>query len=421
MDCGKMSIIFGSNESVECNYGENMNTLVVAPPGGGKTFSIVSPNIINNNGCSMFIDDKKGNLYHTHSKRLKKEGYKVYCFNLINFKGNIHYNPFSLLRTRNDIHKIVNFLIPDEKTGKDPYWIDSARELAECLIEILMHDNKPVTFESFISLLHMTGTDEVDDLCDFGEWSNEYVFKVIAKQKNRGEDYAGMERYKSIRKNAKDTWRSIRSSCISAVAAFDSDELFTVTDKTTIDFTRMADEKVAIFVTSSDINNTYAPLVKFMYRDILEKLIHYADNMCIDNNSMLPQHVRFILDDFASGTIMEGFENIIANCRSRNISFLICIQSLTQLRGLYGSMVDSILDCINYKVYFSSSNLNTQRYLSEIMNIPLLDIQKMGKEDLCLEKINCCPKFIKRLTCDEIVNLLNKNSVKAANKKDCYK
>ncbi|MBE6035100.1 MAG: hypothetical protein E7222_10455 [Clostridiales bacterium] len=405
----KIGLILGEDEYIEGKFGDNMNALIVGPPGGGKTYSVVSPNIVKSNGCSMFIDDKKGNLYHKHKEQLEKEGYKVYCFNLINFKGDMHYNPFETLKTRDDIHKIVNFLIPEEKNSYDPYWTDSARELAEAIIGILMLGDKPVTFRSLIKLIHKTGT-KYEMVGNVETPTEDYVDELINSMRIVGKECTAMDRYKSLRQNAPDTWRSVRASCISALSVYDSDNIFEVTDETTMDFNQMATKKVALFVTSSDINGAYAPLVQLMYRDIVQRLIEFADNNYVEKNSMLPQHVRFILDDFASGTVMNGFERVIANCRSRNISFMLCIQSLTQLKGLYRDMADSILDCINYKVYFSSSNLATQQHLSVIMDVPLSDIQELGCEDICIEQINRVPRFGKRYPAD---TLFTKSKVKS--------
>lgn len=395
----KIGLILGNEEEINGKFGDNMNALIVAPPGGGKTYSVVSPNIVKNNGCSMFIDDKKGNLYHKHKKQLEEEGYKVYCFNLINFKGNLHYNPFDSVKTRDDIHKMVNVLIPDEKIGYDPYWIDTARELLEALMDILLQTCKPFTLESLIDLAHKTGT-KYRMVKNSDEPEEDYIDKLIDALKTVGKECKGMDRYKSLRQNAPDTWRCVRSSCIAALSVYDSDNLFKITDKTTMDFSEMATEKVALFVTSSDVNGAYAPMVQFMYRDIVHRLIEMADNDYRKKNSMLPQHVRFILDDFASGTVLNGFERIIANCRSRNISFLICIQSLTQLEGLYKEMTNSVLDCFNYRVYFSSANLSTQKYLSAIMNVPLCDIQEFKQDDICIEQINQIPRMGKRYPAD---------------------
>ena len=393
-----IKLILGRNEVINGKYGDNMHSIIVAPPGGGKTYSVVSPNIADNCGCSMFIDDKKGNLYHKHKKQLIEEGYKVYCFNLINFDGNVHYNIFDNVEKRDDVHKLVTFLMPDEKIGRDPFWIDTARELTEAIIEIMRENDETLSLKSLISFLHSKVGLEYNRK---GSLEDDAVINIIKRHREQGKEYPSMDKYISLHHIAADTFRSIFATCKSCLQPFDSDELFSVTDTTTLNFTDMANEKIALFVTSSDINSSYSPLVQLMYRNIVMKLVEYADNNYLNNNSMLPLHVRFILDDFASGTRMPDFENVIANCRSRNISFLLCVQSLEQLHGIYGNKTAALLDCINYKVFFPSSNLSTQEYMSTIMNVPLSDIQELGEEDICIEQLYRIPRFAKRYSYNE--------------------
>ncbi len=266
----------------------------------------------------------------------------------------------------------------------------------------MLQDDKPITFKGLIDLLHKTSVKNIS-IGGRGVATSDEVDLLIANLKAKGKYCVGMERYNSIKNVALETWSCIISSSISYLACFDSDKLYSVTDKTTIDFTQMAKQKIAIFVTSSDINAAFEPMIQLMYREIVQKLFELSDTKYVKQGSMLPHHVRFILDDFASGTIMEGFERIIANCRSRNISFLLCIQSRTQLEGIYKGMTDTILDCINYKVYFSSANLNTQKYLSTITDKPLSEIQELGQNDICIEQIYCVPRFGRRFPMDRLM------------------
>ena len=118
---------------------------------------------------------------------------------------------------------------------------------------------------------------------------------------------------------------------------------------------------------------------------------------------MLPIPVRFFIDDFASGTRQADFENIIANCRSRNISYILCFQSISQLRALYGKKADGILDCLEYQVYFGTSNVETNQYLSDAANMPCDKIQRM-RHDQVLVLHRCEPaRLIARNRPEELV------------------
>lgn len=167
-----------------------------------------------------------------------------------------------------------------------------------------------------------------------------------------------------------------------------------MTEETSIDIEELANYKIALFIITSDTDTSLDPLIKLIYRQIMGKLLAYAD---LEEDGMLARHVRFILDDFASGCIMDGFQNIIANARSRNISFTLCIQSLAQLESLYGKIAKSIMECINYKVYFPSANFETQQYIARLLNCPVEDVQIMPADKICLERIYDKPRIIERI------------------------
>lgn len=376
--------IVGKDEKINYAPGENGMLLLVGPPGCGKTYSVITPNIVCNNGCSMFIDDKKGNLYRKCSKKLVEQGYKVYNMNLIDFSGNLHVNIFEYAKNRRDIVKLVHFLIPENPNEKDTFWTDTSRMLAIALIEIGKKEYKQFTLKHLIYLAEHLPTKE-DDFS--------LVDEIVDKQSIRFGELPAHSLYRSVRNCAEGTWLSIRISLNSALSYLNEESLFSITDTTNIDFKTLGDEKVAIFITSSDTDSSLDAFVKLIYRQVCNTLIEYAD---ASEYSALNNHVRFILDDMASGATIPDFDCILANCRSRNISFIIGIQSLNQLKGLYGKKADAILDCINVRLYFSSANLSSMQYLSEIMNEPLCNIQMMREDEICLERRNSLPKIIKR-------------------------
>lgn len=399
----KIRLILGDNCEITGKPGDNLNALAVAPPGGGKTYSFMTPNILLSDGCSFFVDDKKGVLYNRCKDTLEQQGYKVYYMDLVKGCGNIHYNPFSSIVSNDDVRKIVYYLLPDTYQSNDPFWINSARNLAELLIQIGRVYYNSFNMKSFLNLLYRTST----GLDQFNRPQNEYVVQLVnsdMKKADQVQEY--FNRFLKMRTIAHDTWTCIREMCISICSNYNLEKLFSVTDETTFDFRLMGKEKIALFITSSDTDATLAPFVQVMYYDICNKLITMADTECLDNNNMLFQHVRFLLDDFASGTRMDNFENVIANARSRNISFLLGIQSLSQLYALYHDMSETILDCIRYKVYFPSNNLKTLEYMSTIMNVPLSDVQTMGDNDICIERPGKIPSFHKRYCIDtSLINI----------------
>ena len=83
----------------------------------------------------------------------------------------------------------------------------------------------------------------------------------------------------------------------------------------------------------------------------------------------LPVPVRFILDDFATNTVIPDFDNVISVIRSRNICASIIIQSLSQLEGLYGhAKAMTIINNCDNCLYLGGQDVETANYFSLKMN-----------------------------------------------------
>ena len=107
----------------------------------------------------------------------------------------------------------------------------------------------------------------------------------------------------------------------------------------------------------------------------MNELCNYADYECKD--SRLPVPVRFILDDFGTNCRIHGFENMISNIRSRDISATLILQSEAQLKQGYGESSHTIIDNCDTIVYMGGNDVETARMISERCNQPLQKILNM--------------------------------------------
>mgnify|MGYP002668295296 FL=1 len=92
------------------NHRRNLNVLVVGGSGAGKTRFYAKPNIMQCN-TSYIIADPKGEMLRATAPLLLENGYDVKVFNLINPEDSDGYNPFTYIRTDEDVIKLVSNLI----------------------------------------------------------------------------------------------------------------------------------------------------------------------------------------------------------------------------------------------------------------------------------------------------------------------
>ena len=110
-------------------------------------------------------------------------------------------------------------------------------------------------------------------------------------------------------------------------------------------------------------------LVNLFYTQAFQALCRSADRDYADHR--LPILVRFMLDDFAAGTVIPYFDNLISVIRSREISVSIVIQSLTQLEGLYGAAAaTTIINNCDNCLYLGGQDVHTAKFISEKVNRP---------------------------------------------------
>lgn len=387
---GKINLLLADQISVAGKPGENMNMVVVGPPGCGKTFSYMLPTILTENECSMVIDDKKGYLYKQTAKSLEERGYLVFKIDFTNFTGNLSYNCFEKLETEEDVMRLADFIVPPQGNNVDRFWENSAKALFRALVQIAQHEHpEGLNLEKFMGIFNLCGVKSAE----YEEEPDE-IEQLIESHRNIGFEYDGMYEYSKLKGASDRTWSCILNSLRVELQKYKSKALYNITDCTTLSFAFWGTAKIALFVISSDTDASMYPMVQLLYREMVDSLIKHADQY---ENGRLPVHVRFLVDDFASGVQQTQFENVIANCRSRNISYLLGFQSMSQLRALYKERSESILDCVNYMIFYSSSNNETNTYLSKAMQRPLREIQQMDDNTVCLIRRGQMSRFAKRV------------------------
>lgn len=391
-------LLLADGIEVQGKPGENVNSVVVGPPGCGKSFSYMLPTILCEDECSMVIDDKKGSLYNKSANVLREKGYLVYKIDFTNYSGNFHYNCFTNIKTDEDIMRFADFIIPSQGNNADRYWEMSSKSLLRCLVEIARHEwGECLNLEKFIGIFNKCG-DKNDEECDEdGNMLPDGIERILKRHRAMGDQYEAMEEYSRIKSVPEKTWNCTLNSLRVELMKYSSQRLYKMTSETSFHFPLMGNQPVAVFVVSSDTDKSVYPLIQLMYQDMADTLIKYADKKCRINEGRLPVHVRFLIDDFASGVQQINFENVIANCRSRNISYMLGFQSIAQLKALYEKSADSILDCVNYQIYYGTTNVDTNYHLARAMQRPVREIQQMNEETICLIQRGKLPKFCKRI------------------------
>ncbi len=362
----------------------NNNDLIIGPSGAGKTRSYVKPNIMQCNE-SMIIADTKGNLHKQLGPLLQEEGYDILVLDVKNLQNSCGYNPLDFVRFDNhrkcfreqDIITVSGGLIPIDPAKEDPFFELSARMYLSCMIAYSL-ECRPKAEHNLDSVYEMLGVlsstpEEFDALMDRLHLRDSKSFAV--------------RQYRLFKNNRKvekihATILAILGEKLSTLTFSDVVELYTSNNR--IDFNRLGKEKTIVFLGISDTDRSLDRLTSLFYTQALQALCNLADNT---NTGRLRVPVRFIFDDFATNTLIEGFDNIISVIRSREIYVSVILQSITQLEGLYGEeRAKTIINNFDHCLYLGGQDVETARYMSVKSGIPIQEILDMPLDKAYLFK-----------------------------------
>ena len=360
--------------------GLNNNDLVIGPSGAGKTRSYVKPNLMQCNE-SVIVADTKGSLLGEVGPLLKKQGYRVINIDFTNMLSSYGYNPLDYIRydaaakkySEQDIMTITTALVPIEDP-RQAIWEQHARQYMATLIGYVLErlPENQHTLEYVAKLMSEMGTE------DFGQRFEE----LSADNPN---SFAS-KKYSMIRgiQNAEKMHESIRGILAEKLDPLTYDgplQMYSQPEK--VDFAALGREKTAVFLTVSDTDRSCDRLVNLFYIQALQALCRSADLDYSDHR--LPVPVRLILDDFATNAEIPDFDKIISVIRSREIYVSIILQSLTQLKAIYGearalTIVNNCDNCL----YLGGLDVYTAEHFAKMADIRMISLLNLSLGDAYL-------------------------------------
>ncbi|MCR5716627.1 MAG: type IV secretory system conjugative DNA transfer family protein [Lachnospiraceae bacterium] len=339
----------------------NNNDLVVGSSGSCKTGSIIYTQLKSLQDSSLIVADTKGRLAKMFSAELRDKGYVVKTLDLVNPEKSCLYNPLDYIRKNSDgtykqqdIARMVEALFPVKLSGDDPFWELSARSVLELFVDYALSalpeedHNMYAVAKLYRAFISPTGEGA------FVPWIREHPQSLAAK---RYYQIKGMQK-------ADKTLSSIYAFVNVALKIFDYEEYRHVFDpemprsrrnREILDIAKLGTEKSVLFLNISDSDHSMDIMVNIFYTQALQTLIAEADQ---NPDGQLSVPVRIIMDDFASGALIPGFDKLISVVRSRDIWLTLCVQSLTQLETLYSpSQSLTIQNNCDHIVYMGSNDL----------------------------------------------------------------
>lgn len=355
----------------------NLNTVVIGGSGAGKTRFYAKPNIMQCN-TSFVVLDPKGEIIRSVGYLLEENGYEVKVIDLIDMSKSLGYNPFHYIQSDKDVLKLITNLIrnttPKGSSTNDPFWEKSETALLEALMLYLYH-YAPEDEQNFTMVMEMLNYAEVKEDEENYESPLDELFKRLEMIDSNS---LALKQYKIYKQAAGKTAKSILISVGVRLAAFNLEELASLTKYDEMELEQIGERKTALFAIIPDNDSTFNFVVGMLYTQLFQMLYYQADYV---HGGELPVPVHFLMDEFANVALPDEFDKLLSTMRSRQIFVSIILQNLAQIKALYKDSWESILGNCDETYYLGGNEQSTHKYISELLGKETLDTNTYGKSE----------------------------------------
>ena len=365
---------------------ENLNVLVIGGSGSGKSRFYVKPNIMQLN-TSYVVTDPKGELLRSCGRLLKKAGYEIRVFNLIDMSHSNNYNPFNYIYDKDGninktyVMKMVNCLMKNTKqegaSGGDQFWDDSTKALtlaiAFYLLEKKTDENGNSLDRNFSTVMKMMRLAEISEQ---DENHRSPLDEMMDELRAENPHSMAVSYYADFKKAPAETAKSILISAAVRFAAFNLPEVADLTHTDNIHLDTLGDRKTALFIIIPSSDATFNFLAAMMYTQLFDTLYDTAN---FKYGGRLPVHVRCLLDEFANVGTIPDFDKLLATMRSMEISANIIIQNLAQLKKMYDKSWEILTGNCDSLLFLGGQEASTLEAISKSLGKETIDVVSQNR------------------------------------------
>lgn len=226
-------------------------------------------------------------------------------------------------------------LIFTEKDTKDPFWINSAKQLFIGIVGVFLEDFKEGIIDE--NKINISSIKKFQNSSLIKE-NQTYLQSNINRRKygSLSKDYLI-----SILSSSENTYKSITAVFGEKMSIFDDLNVENITSTNEFNFTNLGRKPTVLYIIVPDEDRSYFQMVTIILGMIIKDLTKFA-NLPV-NNGTLPVKVEWILDEFSNCPPIDSIDVSISVARSRGMRFFLFIQSFFQLEQTYGKEVANII------------------------------------------------------------------------------
>jgi len=368
--------------------------------------------IINSNSDYLSKEAKNKKLYDTSIiNGYEKESLKEFLNNKSNndllfyIKDYQNNSAKHQAETNRLVISLAN-LIFTEKNSKDPFWINSSKQLFIGITGIFLEDYKEGLIE-----------ENKINISSIKKFQNSSLIKENQNylQRNLNErPYGSLSKdyLTSILSAAENTYKSVTAVFGEKMSIFDDLNVENITSVSEFKFTNIGTKPVALYIIVPDEDRAYFQLVTIIVGMLIKDLTKFANKQ--ENKGVLPVPVEWILDEFANCPPLDSIETIVSVARSRKMRFYFFIQSFSQLDQVYGKETANIIQDNCALVYLKTNTVETAEVIAKKLGKSTIETNSMSMStDIFKLGANQTKSLMGKelLTANEIINLKYKTII----------
>lgn len=375
----------------------NNNMVVVASSGKFKTTSVVVPNLLAG-GANKIVLDVKGELMRNYGLYLKEKGYTIRCLNLKYPEQSDRYNPFAYIQTEEDIIKLIaniqKSLTPPDAMKGEPFWDEGVALYLQAVFYYewwyAKKEGRTGTFNNVLKLVNDEVKKDTSRPVEKGKQPPTLLqIKMDKLADEDSPDNPAVRDYRKLKDGAAETVRSIIIITNAKLKLCETKALKRIFEDDDMHLTEYATgvggtldkpnkNKLITFLCVDDSDQSYNFVCSMLYSQALTILMRMADN---NLGGSLPIPLELWLDEFYAGARPADCAQLMGVIRSRNISMIPILQSVSQLKDLYqGEKAEIIHD--NCPIFWfggcGQGAIETQKAISELLGKATVDIASDG-------------------------------------------
>ena len=379
----------------------NKNLAVYGASGSKKTRAFCMNRILQGvaRNESLIISDPKSELYEKSSDYLRRQGYVVKVFNLVQPENSDSWNCLAEVEGQELMAQLfVDVIIKNTSGTKgDHFWDGAEMNLLKALVLYVdqnYHDSQKNMGEVY-QLLTLQGENALNDL--FDELPNNHPAKA---------PYALFQQ----------SSETVRSGVIiglgSRLQVFQSELIKKITAADEIDLELPGQKPCAYFLVTSDQDSTFDFLASLFLSFVFIKLVRYADKNCAGGKLPVPVHI--LGEELTACGTIPDLSRRLSVIRSRNISMSCVFQNLAGLQNRYPyNLWQEIIGNSDIQLFLGCTDPLTAEFVSNRTGLASVAVTSKAKQLATFRVTDYTPEYRETsgvgkrpvLTPDEVLRL----------------